>query len=232
MVFNITSSYSVRIVSIYCALTCIYLPIILLFLSYTDNLYNIGKYSFMPVLLAIILAECIKFGLNVLLNDISFGSRTVKGKKFHLKWKLKDIFKSIYVIIGSMATFYLLAVLFGAPLLSEFEETYMFAALLSVLCVFPSCLNLGPDMTISYLTGTKPTSLNDVSEVIVKNMQITLLGAWLGAIVIPLDWDRPWQMWPIPCCLGAIFGSILSHVFTFVKIMPATLKVFRGKNSK
>ena len=32
------------------------------------------------------------------------------------------------------------------------------------------------------------------------------LGAWLGAIVVPLDWDRAWQVWPTPCVLGAICG--------------------------
>jgi hypothetical protein len=32
------------------------------------------------------------------------------------------------------------------------------------------------------------------------------LGAWCGAMVIPLDWDRPWQKWPIPCVAGAVVG--------------------------
>ena len=32
------------------------------------------------------------------------------------------------------------------------------------------------------------------------------LGAWCGAMVIPLDWDRPWQKWPIPCVAGAVAG--------------------------
>ena len=33
------------------------------------------------------------------------------------------------------------------------------------------------------------------------------LGAWCGAMVIPLDWDRPWQKWPVPCVAGAVAGS-------------------------
>ena len=32
------------------------------------------------------------------------------------------------------------------------------------------------------------------------------LGAWCGAMVIPLDWDRPWQKWPVPCVAGAVAG--------------------------
>jgi hypothetical protein len=37
----------------------------------------------------------------------------------------------------------------------------------------------------------------------------TLLGAWLGAVPIPLDWNRPWQVWPVPCSCGAVAGSVL-----------------------
>ncbi|EDV22220.1 uncharacterized protein TRIADDRAFT_59237 [Trichoplax adhaerens] len=33
-----------------------------------------------------------------------------------------------------------------------------------------------------------------------------ILGAWLGAFTIPLDWDRPWQVWPIPCSIGTMMG--------------------------
>ncbi|XP_060129032.1 phosphatidylinositol-glycan biosynthesis class F protein isoform X3 [Zootoca vivipara] len=45
-----------------------------------------------------------------------------------------------------------------------------------------------------------------------SSLQITamcsVVGAWLGAFPIPLDWDRPWQVWPISCSLGATFGYV------------------------
>ncbi|KAH7942538.1 hypothetical protein HPB49_025022 [Dermacentor silvarum] len=31
-----------------------------------------------------------------------------------------------------------------------------------------------------------------------------LFGAWLGAIALVLDWDRPWQRWPTPCVVGSL----------------------------
>uniref|UniRef100_A0A8C2D4D2 Phosphatidylinositol glycan anchor biosynthesis, class F n=1 Tax=Cyprinus carpio TaxID=7962 RepID=A0A8C2D4D2_CYPCA len=44
------------------------------------------------------------------------------------------------------------------------------------------------------------------------SLQITtgcsVIGAWLGAFPIPLDWDRPWQVWPISCTLGATTGFL------------------------
>ena len=37
----------------------------------------------------------------------------------------------------------------------------------------------------------------------------SLVGAWVGALVIPLDWDRPWQVWPVSCTYGACGGYVL-----------------------
>lgn len=34
----------------------------------------------------------------------------------------------------------------------------------------------------------------------------TMVGAWLGAIPIPLDWDREWQKWPVTVLVGAYAG--------------------------
>ncbi len=40
----------------------------------------------------------------------------------------------------------------------------------------------------------------------------TCLGAWMGAFVIPLDWDRPWQVWithSSPFVPHALFWGVL-----------------------
>ena len=33
-----------------------------------------------------------------------------------------------------------------------------------------------------------------------------ILGAWFGAVPIPLDWDREWQKWPVTIVTGAYIG--------------------------
>jgi len=35
------------------------------------------------------------------------------------------------------------------------------------------------------------------------------VGAWLGAVPIPLDWDREWQKWPVTIVTGAYAGYFL-----------------------
>lgn len=34
----------------------------------------------------------------------------------------------------------------------------------------------------------------------------TCVGAWLGAVPIPLDWDRDWQAWPVTIVAGMYGG--------------------------
>jgi PiT family inorganic phosphate transporter len=36
-----------------------------------------------------------------------------------------------------------------------------------------------------------------------------VLGAWLGAVPIPLDWDREWQKWPVTIVTGMYIGHAL-----------------------
>lgn len=33
------------------------------------------------------------------------------------------------------------------------------------------------------------------------------VGAWVGAIPIPLDWDREWQKWPVTIVAGLYAGA-------------------------
>ncbi|RXH81614.1 hypothetical protein DVH24_035035 [Malus domestica] len=39
-----------------------------------------------------------------------------------------------------------------------------------------------------------------------------VIGAWFGAFPMPLDWERPWQEWPICVSYGAIVGYLVGIV--------------------
>lgn len=39
-----------------------------------------------------------------------------------------------------------------------------------------------------------------------------LVGAWIGAVPIPLDWDREWQKWPVTIVTGAYLGWELGRL--------------------
>lgn len=42
-----------------------------------------------------------------------------------------------------------------------------------------------------------------------------VIGAWFGAFPMPLDWERPWQEWPICVSYGAIVGYLVGIVASF-----------------
>ncbi|KAJ6565463.1 GPI biosynthesis protein family Pig-F-domain-containing protein [Mycena vulgaris] len=110
-------------------------------------------------------------------------------------------------------------ILFGAPLASHFWETYLLALLLSVLTVFPPAYTLGSPLFTSDMTWmtwvrlfAEFTTRTPVERAMLYPAVGTIVGCWLGAIPIALDWDRPWQAWPLTPALGAILGYIFSSV--------------------
>ncbi|KAJ0007188.1 hypothetical protein Pint_30405 [Pistacia integerrima] len=42
-----------------------------------------------------------------------------------------------------------------------------------------------------------------------------VIGAWFGAWPMPLDWERPWQEWPICVSYGAMAGYLIGMVASF-----------------
>lgn len=40
----------------------------------------------------------------------------------------------------------------------------------------------------------------------------TCFGAWVGAVPIPLDWDREWQRWPVTVLVGVVGGAVVGKV--------------------
>ena len=54
------------------------------------------------------------------------------------------------------------------------------------------------------------------------------LGAWAGAMPIPLDWDRPWQRWPVSCVLGTAMGAMAGSTVGWTW---GLLKCVRGRDA-
>lgn len=54
----------------------------------------------------------------------------------------------------------------------------------------------------------------------------TVFGAWAGAVVIPLDWDRPWQKWPIPCLSSVTFAFLISNVVLTIHLFCSIFGIY------
>lgn len=211
-----------KLLFFYCCFTCVYLPGILILLKFNNNLYNVGTYKFMPILLILILAEIVKLSFSLLQTGnqqvlVKNESRTNQKSRKSCSKALKSMMKFIVSSLILSITYYTIIILFGAPVLSLREETLMLTLTLVTLTFVPACLHLGIDNAVILLFGL-PTDI--FADYIRTNVKFTLMGTWLGAIAIPLDWDRPWQAWPIPCVTSALIGYTLAHFFTLIGMLP------------
>ncbi|GAB7365611.1 hypothetical protein MBLNU230_g6680t1 [Neophaeotheca triangularis] len=103
---------------------------------------------------------------------------------------------------------YLLLLAFGAPLTTHHVSTVLLALHLALLTT----------PQLFYVHG-----LEKATWLCVASLQLPLdevygmslgacFGAWVGAVPIPLDWDREWQRWPVTVVLGVYAGAVLGKV--------------------
>ncbi|KAE8423403.1 GPI biosynthesis protein Pig-F, partial [Aspergillus pseudocaelatus] len=96
----------------------------------------------------------------------------------------------------------ILLILFGAPLTTHHAETLLCAAHMAVLTSTALIYVHGVDGSIwKEVWGAKRPA-----DAVWGAALGTCVGAWFGAVPIPLDWDRPWQAFPITILIGAYIG--------------------------
>jgi len=96
----------------------------------------------------------------------------------------------------------LLTILLGAPLTSHLPHTFLLSLHIALLTTPPLFYTRGVDGNAwrQILSVTAPWDETLGAAV------GACVGAWLGAIPIPLDWDRVWQRWPVTPLVGAVGG--------------------------
>ncbi|KAK3094079.1 hypothetical protein FSP39_023958 [Pinctada imbricata] len=143
--------------------------------------------------------------------------------------KVKNGLKGCGLYIISILVFHCIAVLYGAPFFESVAETFHFAMVMTSTAVLPPLCALGINFSswIRVFAQNKP-ELGPESVVQIVTI-LSILGAWLGAFPIPLDWDRPWQIWPITCVLGSILGHIVGLFCGAIHLMYSYRKLKKFK---
>lgn len=103
-----------------------------------------------------------------------------------------------------MPALHVALVLLGAPFLTQAGHTALCAAHLAVLALFPLFYTLGVDAPAWALRAGLAAPLDETYGGALG----AVLGAWLGAVPIPLDWDREWQKWPVTILCGMYAGYV------------------------
>lgn len=52
-----------------------------------------------------------------------------------------------------------------------------------------------------------------------------VVGAWVGAVPIPLDWDREWQKWPVTIIAGLYIGAVAGKVLGAYVVKGVRVKI-------
>lgn len=176
-------------------------PVHLVLSAYTLFNSDLSPEKVLPLLsfqLTLLIASQLLYA--VVFNSSISESR--KGRLRQLKFNVLREYNILFIalLICSIAVIplYVAIVLFGAPFTSYFYETLYLAAHISALC-FP--------VVVGMLKSGRQTPL------FYNYLAAVAVGAWIGAIAIPLDWDRPWQNWPMPIVGGAYGGAVVGYTF-------------------
>lgn len=76
-------------------------------------------------------------------------------------------------------------------------------------------------LLIVYISPTTTSEIYAYTQAV-----CALSGAWIGAIVLPLDWDRDWQAWPISCVISTYVGHAVG---VMAALVWSSLKALFGK---
>ncbi|KAL2650945.1 hypothetical protein R1flu_019073 [Riccia fluitans] len=104
-----------------------------------------------------------------------------------------------------------IATIFGAPVSYESAvRTLHWGALVSTLTVVPVAAVAGGSwpMWHQLFAATKPNGPLELALCLPAHG--AAIGSWVGAWPMPLDWERPWQEWPVCCTYGAVGGYLLT----------------------
>ncbi|GAB7350348.1 hypothetical protein MBLNU459_g0978t2 [Dothideomycetes sp. NU459] len=99
-------------------------------------------------------------------------------------------------------------ILFGAPLTTHQIHTVLCGLHISLLAALP----------LFYVHGVDASKWMEVAALAAPVDEVfgaalgTLVGAWVGAVPIPLDWDRDWQKWPTTILAGAYVGFVVGKL--------------------
>ncbi|XP_004537684.1 uncharacterized protein C1450.15 [Ceratitis capitata] len=126
-----------------------------------------------------------------------------------------------------------ICIILGAPVLQNYEQTFVLAILLTLQTVSPTVFLLGGSGAMQVCFCEKPDTITKSEDnalgLFKYNAVGGILGAWAGSVVAPLDWDRDWQTYPIPNVVGALLGCALGNIYVCSRILYATAKVYLNR---
>eukprot|EP00922_Rhytidocystis_sp_ex-Travisia-forbesii_P019561 GHVS01028932.1.p1 GENE.GHVS01028932.1~~GHVS01028932.1.p1 ORF type:complete len:283 (-),score=49.52 GHVS01028932.1:162-1010(-) len=129
---------------------------------------------------------------------------------------------------------------------SFFGVVYLSVLWILVLCAIIFCMGGPFDLSVPLLSlymcsvTLWPLSSSLPSLVLPSFLPLllpsvfALLGAWMGAIVLPLSHDpyKPWKQWPVPCLLGVMLGNAAGCLAALLLLGCRRVVAWKSRGSK
>ncbi|KAG4306444.1 hypothetical protein PORY_000432 [Pneumocystis oryctolagi] len=189
------------------------IPLLFLYLNFDHFLTQTVETLMGSLFTSVLLLQMLRFALvgNFMMVYMFFIDFFVHKRIFFLH--IKNMFIIVLYFILACFFVHVFIIFYGAPVMTYVWETALCALHLTILGIFPLICVFGIDTEKYVQLFSFELDLR-----IFQNFKLTagflgtFIGAWLGAIPIPLDWDRLWQKWPIPVVVGGYSGYALSIV--------------------
>ncbi|ESK86824.1 phosphatidylinositol-glycan biosynthesis class f [Moniliophthora roreri MCA 2997] len=140
------------------------------------------------------------------------------------KDKITQFARAWLFTLAASLPLHIVLVLLGAPIATHIPQTYFMALELSILILFVPAYTFGlPSLNTNQTEGllvrltwvrlfAEFSIRTPIERAMVYPAIGAALGCWSGAIPIALDWDRPWQAWPLTPLYAGILGYILLSI--------------------
>lgn len=164
--------------------------------------------------------------LNLLLVQLVYGfllARHVSGTRGK-KASSKGGHNGVFLVVSSTVMSILLTnvvfvifILFGAPMYGFLKETYLLSGHISLILLQPLFILFELDFERFKLLFKSERIYRCIfTNQTLSCCFLTILGCWFGVIPIPLDWDRPWQSWPITILTGGYYGAVMGSIIGLI----------------
>ncbi|KAK9678557.1 hypothetical protein RND81_11G219200 [Saponaria officinalis] len=111
------------------------------------------------------------------------------------------------------------AVSLGAPVGTKYLwRTTYWSLLMSLLTFAPAAAIFGSSWVDWQRVFANTRPAGPVDYMVCLPAHGAVLGAWFGAWPMPLDWERPWQEWPVCVTYGAIIGYTLGMISSIILV--------------
>lgn len=124
-----------------------------------------------------------------------FNKCVIYGKK-RLKINISLVLVSILAALAFSGPAMIIVILFGASFVEHLYLTWLLSLHASFLA-YPVIYSV---INCNFKVGLWK-----------KYFVAIIIGGWLSCVVIPLDWDRDWQQWPIPVVVGIYLGAFVGY---------------------